>query len=79
MIASILRTAVIAGAAAATVWSIQRWLELRAHAEKHTHTKRAIQDWENEGGAVITPSMSSPATIPPLSATDHGAAAPGFL
>jgi hypothetical protein len=43
----------IAGAATATTWVIRRSLEQRAKMERRRHTKRALHDWENEGGAVI--------------------------
>ena len=52
MIKSIIRAVLVAGAATATAWSVKRWLDQRSHAAAHAHTKEAIGDWENEGGAV---------------------------
>jgi hypothetical protein len=55
---TIVRTALIAGAAAATAWLIKRSLDRRAHFE-HVHTKHALDNWENEGGNVVQPQGGS--------------------
>jgi hypothetical protein len=52
MIKSMIRAAVLAGAATATAWAVKRWLDARAHEVNHARTKDAIRDWENEGGAI---------------------------
>ena len=52
MIKGMIRAAVLAGAATATAWAFKRWLDARTHEANHAHTKEAIRDWENEGGAV---------------------------
>ena len=54
MIKSMIRAAVLAGAAAGTAWAVKRWLDVRTHEANHAHTTEAIHDWENEGGAVIS-------------------------
>ena len=54
MLRNIIRAALVAGAAAATTWSVKRWLDLRNHAAIRATTKEHIRDWENEGGAVVS-------------------------
>jgi hypothetical protein len=53
MVRSIIRTAVLAGVATATAWSVKRWLEQRSHKASRAGTREAINDWENEGGALV--------------------------
>ena len=57
----IFRTAFMAGAAAAACWTFNTVIATRKQNRanlRKSEIRTAVKDWENEGGAILTPSMA---------------------
>ena len=48
----LVRAAAIAAATSLASWAVTRWLDRRAASRRARAPKRAVETWENEGGAL---------------------------